>query len=423
MLGLAPHACYGQNPSGATEAGATAAEPQPSVTDTRVVAGDPDFEEPRRKFVKWNEYDGKYSTLRLGYALLVDFVTYAQNEASKEQVTLSPGVGLRDFRFVLNGKLKTKRPISWVFGYMYDRSDESWRIRQTGIDIGFPEVYGHLFIGRVKEGYSMIKLMAGPTNVTMERTPVLDFIPILADGAKWMGYFPKPRVFFSLGWFSDEVFGGEEEKFATYDSQVVGRVTWLPILSEAKNKVLHVGVMGRSGKPDEGSLQVRARPEDNMAPYFVDTGKFAADHVRTTGFEAFYRKGSWYFGGEYNWQRVDAADGQQPTFHGGNAIAAWLITGETRAYNLQGAYFHPVSPRRTVFEGGPGAWEAVLNLSYLDLDSGSFRGGKLTRLTPMVNWHLSDNFRLEFAYGYSVLERFDLKGRTQFFQARIQMTL
>ena len=41
----------------------------------------------------------------------------------------------------------------------------------------------------------------------------------------------------------------------------------------------------------------------------------------------------------------------------------------------------------------------------------------------MVNWHLSDNLRLEFGYGYGVLDRFDLKGKTQFFQMRLQTSL
>ena len=74
-----------------------------------------------------------------------------------------------------------------------------------------------------------------------------------------------------------------------------------------------------------------------------------------------------------------------------------------------------------MFEGGPGAWEAVLRLSYIDLDSGNLRGGRFWRVTPMVNWHLSDNVRLELAYGYGQLDRFDLKGGTQFFQSRIQL--
>jgi phosphate-selective porin OprO/OprP len=41
----------------------------------------------------------------------------------------------------------------------------------------------------------------------------------------------------------------------------------------------------------------------------------------------------------------------------------------------------------------------------------------------MINWHLSDNLRLELAYGYGNLTRFDLKGVTQFFQCRIQTQL
>ena len=41
----------------------------------------------------------------------------------------------------------------------------------------------------------------------------------------------------------------------------------------------------------------------------------------------------------------------------------------------------------------------------------------------MVNWHLTDNIRLEFSYGYGVLDRFGIKGGTQFFGTRIQFQL
>jgi len=48
-------------------------------------------------------------------------------------------------------------------------------------------------------------------------------------------------------------------------------------------------------------------------------------------------------------------------------------------------------------------------------------GGAFSRVTPMVNWYLTDNARLEIAYGYGVLDRFALKGATQFFQSRLQL--
>ena len=79
--------------------------------------------------------------------------------------------------------------------------------------------------------------------------------------------------------------------------------------------------------------------------------------------------------------------------------------------------------RAPVFQGGPGAWEIVNRFSYADLTSGPVQGGKFWRFTPMVNWYLSDNVRLEMTYGYGSLDRFGLVGKTQFFQTRIQLQL
>ena len=59
--------------------------------------------------------------------------------------------------------------------------------------------------------------------------------------------------------------------------------------------------------------------------------------------------------------------------------------------------------------------------SHVDLDSQLVSGGKFFRVTPLVNWYLTDNFRLEAAYGYGMLDRFDMSGNTQFFQTRLQL--
>ncbi len=227
---------------------------------------------PRRKLVKWNEYDGPVTTFRLSLGFLLDFATFAQDDESKQQVEMEPGVAVRDFRFLFGGRFKTKRPLSWTVGYMYDGKDDEWRFRKTGLLIGVPELSGHFFVGRDKEGYSMVKVMNGYHPWGMERSPGMDaFIPILADGVRYMGYYPGPRVFVNLGWFTDTL--SEDEAFATYDNQAVARLGWLPILSEENKEVLHVAAMVRDADPDGGMLQVRSRPENNLAPYVVDTGK------------------------------------------------------------------------------------------------------------------------------------------------------
>jgi phosphate-selective porin OprO/OprP len=394
----------------------------PALLDTTIAAGESDAQEPvKRGLAKYNEFDLGFTTFRIGYGFLVDFAAYVQDDASKQQVDEEADVGLRDFRFMFKGKFKTERPFSWTMGIMYDGATKDWFFRQTGIMFAVPEISSNFFIGRTKEGYSQYKYMAGYDIWSIERSPFLDaFIPILGDGIKWTIASPRHRVLMNLGWFNDAL--SENEKFATYDNQFVARVAYLPVVTE-KGRLIHVAVMGRDAEPDEGKFQARSRPESYLSPYYVDTGKFDSDHARTLGFEAYYRDGPWLVGGEYGWQWMDAPVAGDPMFHGGNLSVAWLVTGETRGYNMISGYFKAVSPTKTVFEGGPGALEVVLNYSYIDLDDGNLQGGKYWRITPLVKWHLMDYLRVELGYGYGVLDRFDLEGKTHFFQARLLTAL
>ena len=181
----------------------------------------------------------------------------------------------------------------------------------------------------------------------------------MADGLKWIIATPNHKFLLNLGWFNDAL--SEDEKFATYDNQFVARLAYLPVVTE-KGPLVHVAVMGRDVEPDENKFQAKSKPEAYLAPNYLDTGKFDSDHARTLGFEAYYRNGPWLVGGEYGWQWMDAPTVGDPMFHGGNISVAWLVTGETRGYNLASGYFKAVSPTRTVFEGGPGAVELALNL-------------------------------------------------------------
>jgi phosphate-selective porin OprO/OprP len=399
-----------------TSLGAQPPQP-PSVEDTQV-AGESSADPPARRLVKWNEYEGPLFTLRASAGVILDAGAYAQDDASREQFELEPDWQVRDFRVLLNGRIKTRRAITWSAGFMYDATNDEWLVRQTGVMIAVPELSGHVFVGRSKEGVSLNMVMVGYAGWTMERsTAVVATVPLLADGIKWMGYLPKRRLLYNLGWYTDVL--SEGQSFSSYDQQLVARVGFLPILEE-NGTLLHVALAGRYGLVNDRTLRLRSRPELNVAPYFVDTESFAARDTRLVQGEVYYRPGPWLVGTEYFVQRVNALELPDPLFHGGDAVVSWLITGETRKYNTAGGYFLAVSPRRTVFEGGPGAWEAVVRLSYIDLDDGPVRGGRFWRLTPMVNWYLSDNLRLELAYGVGQLDRSGVLGTTQFFQSRLQ---
>jgi len=379
---------------------------------------------PKRQLVRWNEYQGPHFTVRAGAGFLYEVAGFAQDQQSKEQFSLGFKYKVRDFRFLLAGKFpSSKRSVTWSAGLMYDAPTNSWLVRQSGVIIAFPELLGHLFIGRSKEGFSLNKVMTGYDGWTMERATMNDAtVPLLADGIKWLGYYPKHGILWNLGYFNDIFSKGQS--FSSYSSQEVARIAWLPIRSVSDtHSLLHVGINLRYGKPSENKLQLRSRPEAFPAPYFVDTGKFAATATFMAGPEVYYRHRNWLFGSEYWIQKVDSPSTHHPLFNGGDVAATWIITGETRTYNTVGGFFRAVAPARPVFQGGPGAWELVSRYSHINLDSGTLSGGRFGRFTEQLNWYLSDNVRLEFNYGYGHLDRFDLRGNTQFFQSRIQLQL
>jgi phosphate-selective porin OprO/OprP len=377
------------------------------------------YDAPEKKLVKWNEFDLSFSTLRIGGGLLYEVATYVQDDQSKQQfVDLTSDAKVRDTRLLLSGRFKSSRPITWKAGLMYDGPTDSWLMRETGLMVGVPELWGDFFIGRTKEGFSLNKVMNGYFGWTMERQMALDIIPILADGVRWYGYLPGRRLLWNVGVYTDWL--SEDQSFSTYDWQFALRLAWVVSTDSTHDRMLHIGGNARYGDIDNGELKVRSRPEAYPAPYFIDTGPFEAHHSRHLGLEMYYKNGPVMVGSEYYLHSISSTEANNPLFFGGEVALTWLITGESRPYTTAGGIFKIPSPRQSLFDGGIGAVEAVVRLSHLNLDDGLRPGGKFWRITPMVNWYLSDNLRLEFAYGYGVLDRFGLRGGTQFFQTRIQ---
>jgi phosphate-selective porin OprO and OprP len=386
-----PDAPPAQTPGGA---------PQDPTIQTNLDASETDSNPPKATF---NEYEWKRFSLRWGSGFLYDYSTYSQDEASKSQMDISPLDDLRDFRLLFKGKLPIPR-VTYTIGYMYDKAKDSWRFRQTGLMVDVREAYGNLFIGRTKEGFSTSKI-----------------ISILADGVKWTGYIPNGKLVYVLGYFLNG--RAQNESFDKHDHAFVARTVLLPLAGKNRG-VLHIALQARYAESNAGELQYRAKPESYQAQaYAIDTGRFAAESANAFGFETYYRPGPLMFGMEYFFTRAKAPESGDPMFHGGEVLVAHILTGETRPYNAKGAFFDRISPSRPVFRGGPGAWELVGRFSYSDMDDKSIRGGKFWRLTPMLNWHMSDNIRLEFVYGYGSLDRFNLVGKTQFFQSRFQFQL
>jgi len=374
----------------------------------------------------WNVFEGTYSTFRFGLGYILDGATYSKNSVFKKQMdsaglAFNPKIETRDFRIFASGVLKTKRTLAWKAGFMYDGDKKIWLLRETGLTIGVPELFGHIFIGRTKEGYSMVKVMNGHSPWTAERQMALDVIPILADGIKYFGYLPKSRVFWNLAYFNDILSKGQS--FSTYKWQYDARIGWLPYYNKEKNTVLHIAINLRYGKPVNGEIALKSRPESNPAPQIINTGTFAADHSTHIGGEAYYSTGRLLLGSEVMVHKFNAGNAEDHNFFGGDVFATYIFTKTRRPYNTTGSVFGFMPVTKSVFKGGWGEWEAVLRYSTLDLESGSIHGGKFWRITPMINWYMTKALRTEFIYGYGILNRYNMKGAVQIFQARVQLTI
>jgi phosphate-selective porin OprO/OprP len=374
----------------------------------------------------WNEVDLGFTTARFGMAFIHEYAAYKQNATGKEQMDLA-GVELtdqfkfRDFRFFFNGRLKSTRPLIWKVAAMKDGVTGQWTFRETGLQVGLPEWHSELFIGRSKEGYSLNKVQNGYSTWGNERQMSLDLIPIMNDGIRWYGYLPTSRLFWSIGAFTDGI--EEKNRFAIWDYQYSGRFGWRPIFTDGKSELVHIAVNFRYARPDNGEIEVRSKPESNPAPYFLDTGVFTSDRSTAVGGEAYYRKGAFMAGSEVNLYSFRSAEAGNPKYLGGQVVVSYILTGETRPYLSNNSVFFFVEPTRSVFHGGPGAWEVLCLYSSFNLNEGLLPGGRFWKITPTVNWYVSKNRRFEFVYGYGSLDRFNLNGATQFFQTRFQFQI
>src|SRR6185503_10417602 len=297
------------------------------VADRVVAAQETQRQDTQRwKWLHANELRTPFTTIRIGAAILPEIAGYNQDDGSREQLATLSGdtalgpvdlrsasrVGLlqttaaavstsppgtlptlskiRDSRFIVSGRLGTKRSVTWQTGLMYDLYAEKWFIRQTGFVVAVPEIHSNFWIGRTKEGPSLNRVMVGYDGWSIERFSFSDAaIPLLADGVRWQGYLPKAHLIWNLGYFLDALSKGES--FSYFDHQVAGRVGFVTMQSDTAGSLFHVALGFHNGTPANGVLQLKAKPETHPAPKFVDTGKFPASAAQLLGLELYYRPG------------------------------------------------------------------------------------------------------------------------------------
>lgn len=177
------------------------------------------------------------------------------------------------------------------------------------------------------------------------------------------------------------------------------RATFAPV--NDKETVIHTGLSARHFKPTDDEIRFRSRPESNQSNNFwqVDTGDITdADNAQTYGAELAMNYKNFNAQAEYMRTDVERSVGTDPAFDGFYVQGSWFLTGENRSYSGANGAFGRVKPANPLSKGGPGAWEAAVRYSTIDLTDAGISGGEADNITLGLNWYPEGNIKFQLNY-------------------------
>jgi phosphate-selective porin OprO/OprP len=381
---------------------------------------------------KWNKWESKYVDGIFLAAGVLDRINWlSQNNDSEQQVgDLSPEEGgeVRGFRMGAVGTINFPKP--WVYtvfgatnafdkGFEVERQD-SFAMFDYRLDIPvFEKMF--LSIGKQKEPISMERVMSMVQLPMQERSSVSDaFLPSRNFGVVLSGNALNQNMSWAGGIFNN--FIDSDESIGNTATQLVGRVTWLPYISQDESNLVHLGVGVRQSNGKQGA-QFLTEPEFNKSPLFVDTGFLDADDISQLNLEATWRKGPYWLAAEYVSSDVDSPTFGDRSFDGYHITGSWILSGEMRAYNRKSGILGGVPVSKSVYQDGWGAWELGMRYSSLDLTDGLVDGGEMDIWSVGLNWWLSPIFNVNVNYRYIFNDRRGFNGESSGFMSRIMVVL
>lgn len=301
-----------------------------------------------------------------------------------------------------------RRARLYFSGTIYDDIDFKVQFDFAGGDADFKDVYlgkknvpyvGHVRVGHFKEPFSLEELTSSNDITFMERSLVNTFAASRNTGVMFHDTLLHERMTWAAGIFrqTDDFGDGAGRR----DYNVTARVTGLPIYQDKGKKLLHLGVAYTHQNYEDDTIRFGARPEANLAPRLVDTGRFSAEFGDFIGSEVAWIDGPFSLQGEYVHSFIEGRSPRvgDPTFWAASIQVSYFLTGEHRPYETSTGTFTSVRPLRNYDQdGAPGAWELAARFSYLTLNDGVVKGGRLRDLTLGLNWYLNPNVRTMWNY-------------------------
>ncbi|MFC1539634.1 OprO/OprP family phosphate-selective porin [Candidatus Latescibacterota bacterium] len=252
--------------------------------------------------------------------------------------------------------------------------------------------------GHMKEPFSLEGYTSSKYITFMERALPSLFSPNWNNGLQLSSSVYNNRLSWAVGVFGNTTNNGYTNTEEGYN--FTARVIGLPMFMEEGSKLVHLG-LSVTNRNTTDEVSYSQGPEMNLAPEMIDTGKFNCDKILIYNGETAAVYGPISVQGEVFSSSVSNTDLDNPSFFSYYAQASYFLTGEHRAY--KSGTFTNVAPLKSYGQGGIGAVEVAARYSYLDLDSGTLKGGRLSNVTFGVNWHLNSYSRIMINYVRSEL--------------------
>jgi phosphate-selective porin OprO/OprP len=349
--------------------------------------------------IRMDSRDGQVK-LKFGGRLQYDLDWQGDSDAEARIGEIGDGFQTRRARLYVAGDFGKNVGFKWE----YDWATGAAVVRDLYLELKQLPVVGNLRIGHFKEPFSLDVIMSPNYLTFLEMGLPTIFAPNYNGGAMLYNSALDDRVTWAAGIFRDtnQADGGQ----AVVDGQYAftTRFTGLPWYEDNGKRLAHLGG-SFSVRHTDGNVRYRARPEDNMAPFFLDTGNYFTRDICLYGTEGAVVLGPFHAEAEYIAANMAADNnvaraGNQPDpdYHGYYVQAGYFLTGEVRPYKKSEGVFDRVKPLKPYTKGGPGAWEVAGRFSYLTLDDDRIAGGKLRDYTLGLNWYLNNNVRLMWNY-------------------------
>ncbi len=224
--------------------------------------------------------------------------------------------------------------------------------------------------------------------------------------------FSDDRIRLFYGFFQDGAVNNDRFLLEDNQGQLFNvRLSAAPIFSQEGKHLFHIGGHWSYASTENGTTALSAAPGNfGWLDKSINTGTFGNEHHNRGGVELAMQRGPFAIQAEGFFDKFDAYGGitDDRTATGAYVELSYFLTGEHRTYDpKKGVFgavkmknnFHPVKVGNCNLIDGFGAWQAVVQFSYLDL--GDWQKGQQNDFVLGMNWFWTPNIRWIFEYAHS----------------------